>query len=78
MKMNDEVSNFEAARLEEINEITGFASGDLFESAEQVRRYFNRDEFITATPGLPEGEWPSQDELDDMAEFVIACHAHMA
>lgn len=57
----------------EIHYATGFDNGDLFQSEAQVRAYFTvgnmRDMF---------GECPyTQDELDEMAEAVIAHGWHM-
>lgn len=57
----------------DIHDATGFDSGDLFTSEEQVREYFTvenmRDMF---------GECPyTQEELDEMAEAVIRHGWHM-
>lgn len=57
-----------------IHEATGFDNGDLFTSEEQVRQYFTVQNITDMF-----GECPyTQDELDEMAEAVIANRWHMA
>jgi hypothetical protein len=60
-----------------INDVTGFANGDRFESAEQVRKYFTvknlhamvgREQFLTDNG---EDLTPSQATLDAWADMVI-------
>jgi uncharacterized lipoprotein YajG len=59
----------------EINDTTGFANGDKFTSDEQVREYFTTENMR----GMLDGEnTNTQDELNDMAETVIANRWHYA
>ncbi|PZN07216.1 MAG: hypothetical protein DIU69_12020 [Bacillota bacterium] len=57
-----------------IHDTTGFDNGDLFRSAQEVRDYFT-----VANIEAMFGECPyTQEELDEMAEAVIAHRWHMA
>ena len=60
-------------RFGEINDCTGFANGEPFESEEEVREYFNRESLIACLDPewLKENEFPSQESLDYMADLVI-------
>ena len=60
-------------RFEEINNTTGFANGDLFDSEEEVKDYFtikNMQEMF------PSDFYISEDDLDDMLADVLANHWH--
>ena len=65
------------ANFTEINDATGFANGEQFVSAEQVRAYFTveaqREMF-----GAEAASEHSQDTLDEWAELVIATRWHCA
>jgi hypothetical protein len=67
----------------EINEVTGFANGDRFETAAQVRDYFTRENLWEMVgheqyvhPGTGEDLTPTQAQLDDWASDVIAHRWH--
>ena len=60
--------------LDRIDDITGCASGDRFDSPAQVRAYFQQDE-LTAM-GFQDRELPTQDDLDGMAERIIETGFH--
>jgi predicted DNA-binding transcriptional regulator AlpA len=77
--------------FDEINDATGFANGDMFESAEEVRAYFTRENMRD----MSDAEWTLafdpefdcyqgmtedqilQSMLDDMAEMVITSGWHI-
>lgn len=69
-------SLFKEDRFNEINDYTGFANGELFDSVEEVRQYFTRENMIDCVD-LPPEELPSQEDLDEMADIVIEYHWHM-
>lgn len=57
-----------------INDATGFANGDKFETADQVREYFCRDTLealFWQANSEEQNALPSQDTLDAWAEIVI-------
>ena len=58
----------------EINDHTGFANGDKFTSAEQVREYFTVENMRAMFPGDP--FW-DQETYDKWAELVITNRWHM-
>jgi hypothetical protein len=59
-------------RFSEINDITGFANGEKFESAQEVRQYFTRrNMFEMLGWQTPADQIPTQDDLDEMADIVI-------
>ena len=62
-----------------INEQTAFAMGAEFENEQQVREYFTVDNMLAmfGSVGDDAAIW-SQDELDAMADAVIANRWHMA
>jgi hypothetical protein len=76
----------------EINDATGFANGDMFESAEQVREYFtlenmrdmsDADWTLEYDPEFDCYQGMTEDEilqsmLDDMAYLVITNNWHMS
>jgi hypothetical protein len=68
----------------EINEITGFANGDKFDTAEQLRDYFTREnlwEMVGHTQFIDaDGEdlTPTQEVLDSWARHVIENRWHCA
>jgi hypothetical protein len=55
--------------FDEINDSTGFANGDKFESEGQVREYFQLDELKRMTSGI--GPGVDQATLDRYADIVI-------
>ena len=70
------------AQAWDINAVTGFANGDRFETAAQVRDYFTREN-LHAMVGVeqyrgPDGEdlAPSQEQLDRWASLVIEHRWH--
>lgn len=69
-------TTFREDRFGEINDYTGFANGELFESKEEIRKYFTRENMINCID-LPLSELPSQDDLDEMADMVIEYRWHM-
>lgn len=60
---------------DQINAATGFANGEQFQSAEEVRAYFTVDN-MREMFGLQDGSRYSQDDLDRMAEQVIESGFH--
>lgn len=64
---------------EEINELTGFAQGERFSTAAQVRWYFDVENMMATFPHAPEDSiLRDQDELDKMAALVIKNRWHCA
>ncbi len=61
--------------FDDIQETTGFASGDRFTSPDDVRACFVRAQLRACSPEW-DGEFPAQDTLDQMAEIVIAHRWH--
>ena len=65
--------NFDA-----INDATGFAEGDKFENADQVRDYFTTENMEQIFEPFAHGDKiPTQDELNEMANAVIENGWHM-
>jgi hypothetical protein len=62
--------------MTEINDATGFANGEKFDSAEEVREYFTVAAMREMFNG-DQSELPTQCELDEMAEHVIVNGWHM-
>ncbi len=68
----------------EISEYTGFDQGEKFTSEQQVREYFTAENLAAmGLGGSDEGSERdnhalTQDELDRMAEYVIANRIHCA
>lgn len=68
--------------LSEINDITGFANGALFDSEHQVREYFRKSAVLEMLDPLSEERRDyeaiySQTDFDAMADEVIAHRWHM-
>lgn len=61
--------------LSEINDATGFANGDTFDSSAEVRAYFTVENQRAMFPG---DDPDSQEVLDEMAAEVIRNHWHMS
>lgn len=61
---------------QEISDITMFDFGELWDSPEEVRDYFRREQLRECAPAW-DGEFPSQAELNKMADAVIAHRWHM-
>jgi hypothetical protein len=61
--------------FDSIQDVTGFASGDLFESDVQVWGYFTVQNLREM--GWSSEECPTQKELDEMAQAVIDNRWHM-
>lgn len=55
--------------FDEINDLTGFANGDKFESEQEVRDYFQLGELKSMTSGI--GPGVDQETLDRYADVVI-------
>ncbi len=61
----------------EINDMTGFANGDKFQSADQVREYFTvAEQRAMCDPNFEEDVITDQAVLDEMAEVVIETREH--
>ncbi|KKK45928.1 hypothetical protein LCGC14_0999830 [marine sediment metagenome] len=61
----------------EINDITGFANGDLFENDIDVRKYFTIENMKSMfSDGFDENKI-TQEELEQMAETVIKNRWHI-
>jgi hypothetical protein len=65
--------------FQEINDTTGFANGEKFESPDEVRGYFTRQNLRDMVGGFynDENPIPTQETLDAMAETVIENRWHM-
>lgn len=59
--------------FDEINDYTGFAKGDKFETEQQVREYFT----VANIEDMFGECYLAQDELDEMAGVIIANRWHM-
>lgn len=58
--------------LDEINEQTGFANGDLFTDEQEVCAYFTEENILGIF-----GDGPEQHILDEMCSLVIKNRWHM-
>ena len=61
--------------LRDIDHATGFAQGDLFESADQVRAYFTPQAQLAMFGDDAETDWAT---LKEWADLVIDTGAHCA
>lgn len=69
------------AIFDEINYVTGFANGDKWETADQIRDYFTIATLQSCFWQASAEELaalPSQETLDAWAELVIENHWHQA
>ena len=62
--------------FDQINDMTGFANGDMFGDEKEVRNYFSLTSMRLMS--FPWVECPyTKEQLDEMADEVIANHWHM-
>ena len=65
------------ARFSEINDAVGFANGDPFDTPAEVREYFTVATMrLMVGPNAEDVQTPDQDDLDAMADDVIANRWH--
>jgi hypothetical protein len=61
----------------DINDVTGFAECDTFDSAEEVRDYFQRATLARLWHcAETDPDLPTQEELEEWAEFIIEHRLH--
>lgn len=61
--------------LSDISDATGYAAGEDFDDAAQVRRYFTRESLLLM--GFDKSGTPSNETLRTWAEFIIELGDHM-
>ena len=60
----------------EIHEATGFNNGEKFNSAQEVREYFTTAAMAEMFGSHDTSDLPTQEQLNEMAEAVIANRWH--